>query len=288
MTVKPWMLGIVALVGLLTATPAMAASFCGDRLDAGGPLGGGSLLTIVGLTAEQQLVSFRECFPRRLNQIGPVSGLSGPDTGLVGIDFRVQDGGLYGVGDGGGIYLLDPKTAVASRVSQLTIPLDGTVFGVDFNPAADRLRLISNTGQNLRHNVNAGGVTLMDGALNYTAGTAALGLTGAAYTNNDLAPTTGTTLFDLDTSLNQVAIQSPPNAGALVATGQLTVDPDTSVGFDLYTDLRNGAAQHNRGFASLVVTGVSGFYRVHVLTGRATLIDFFDEALLDIAIPLNQ
>ena len=47
-------------------------------------------------------------------------------------------------------------------MSQLTIPLDGTVFGVDFNPAADRLRIISDTGQNLRHNVNAGGVTLME------------------------------------------------------------------------------------------------------------------------------
>jgi hypothetical protein len=39
MTVKYGMLGTVALVGLLTATPAMATSFCGDRLDAGGPLG---------------------------------------------------------------------------------------------------------------------------------------------------------------------------------------------------------------------------------------------------------
>ena len=120
------------------------------------------------------------------------------------------------------------------------------------------------------------------------AGTTAIGLTGAAYTNNDLDPSTGTTLFDLDPSLHQVAIQSPPNAGALVATGQLTVDPDTAVGFDLYTDLRNGAAQHNRGFASLVVNGVSGFYRVNVLSGRATLIDYFDEVVLDIAIPLNQ
>jgi hypothetical protein len=31
-------------------------------------------------------------------------------------------------------------------------------FGVDFNPAADRLRIISDAGQNLAHNVNAGGV----------------------------------------------------------------------------------------------------------------------------------
>jgi hypothetical protein len=288
MTMTRWMLGIVALVGLLTTTPAVATSFCGDRLNSGGPLGGGRLLTIVGLTAEQQLVAFRECFPRRLNPIWRVSGLYAPDTALVGIDFRVQDGWLYGVGNGGGIYTLDPDTAVASRVSQLTVPLDGTVFGVDFNPAADRLRIISDTGQNLRHNVNPGGVTLVDAPLNYTAGTTAAGLTGAAYTNNDRDPTTGTTLFDLDTSLNQVAIQSPPNAGALVATGQLSVDPDTHVGFDLYTDLMNGVAQHNRGFASLIVGGVSGFYRVNVLTGRATLIDNFDEAVLDIAIPLNQ
>jgi hypothetical protein len=208
MTVKHGMLAIVALVGLFIATPAMATSFCGNRLDAGGPLGGGSLLTIVGLTADQQLVTFKECFPRGLTRIAHVSGLHSPDTALVGIDFRIQDGGLYGVGNAGGIYLLDPKTAVARHVSQLTIPLDGTIFGVDFNPAADRLRIISDSGQNLRHNVNAGGVTLMDTPLNYTAGTPASGLTGAAYTNNDLDPTTGTTLFDLDTSLNQVAIQS--------------------------------------------------------------------------------
>ena len=37
MTVKPWMLGIVALVGLRIVTPAMAASFCGDRSTRGGP-----------------------------------------------------------------------------------------------------------------------------------------------------------------------------------------------------------------------------------------------------------
>jgi len=35
---------------------------------------------------------------------------------------------------------------------------------------------------------------------------------------DDLDPNTGTTLFDIDTSLNQVVIQSPPNAGSLVPT----------------------------------------------------------------------
>jgi hypothetical protein len=176
---------------------------------------------------------------------------------------------------------------VASKVSQLTVALNGTSFGVDFNPAADRLRIVSDAGQNLRHNVNAGGVTLTDGALNYTAGVAAAGITGAAYTNNDLDSTTGTTLFDIDTALNQVVIQSPPNAGSLAATGQLPVDPESAAGFDIFTSRRKGMPADNDGFASLIVGGVSGFYRINILTGEASLIGLLDERLIDVAIPIH-
>ena len=56
-------------------------------------------------------MQFRECDPDRLKQIGSVFELQSPDTALVGIDFRVQDGQLYGVGNGGGIYTIDTDTA---------------------------------------------------------------------------------------------------------------------------------------------------------------------------------
>jgi uncharacterized protein DUF4394 len=250
-------------------------------------------LTILALTADQRLVSFRECNPTRAYDIGSVYGLQAPDTMLVGIDFRVQDGQLYGVGNGGGIYTIDTYTAVATLVQNLTVGLDGYFFGVDFNPAANALRIISNTGQNLRQPFAGplAGQTQTDGALNYPGPPAinpAMGLSGAAYTNNDLDPNTGTTLFDIDTSLNQVVIQSPPNAGSLVATGMLTVDADSPVGFDIYTELQNNVAINNSGFASLVVGGVPGFYRVNFLTGQAFLIDYFGDQVIDIAIPLNQ
>ena len=124
----------------------------------------------------------------------------------------------------GGVYTLDPKSAAASLVNRLTVPLSGNRFGVDFNPAADRMRIVSDNGQNLRHNVDAGGVTLADAALNYAPGTAASGVTGSAYTNNDASDTTATTLYALDSTQDQIAIQSPPNNGSLVATGKLTVD----------------------------------------------------------------
>jgi hypothetical protein len=67
----------------------------------------------------------------------------------------------------------------------------------------------------------------------------------------------------------------------------LTVDADTPVGFDIYTDLRNGVAFTNRAFASLVVGGVTSLYRINILTGQAILIGDFPEALIDIAIPVT-
>jgi hypothetical protein len=161
---------------------------------------------VIGLTDDGRLVRFRADSPRKVRDIAAVTGLAGNDTELVGIDFRVQDGKLYGVGNGGGVYAIDTTTARAQLVNTLTVPLDGTTFGVDFNPAADRLRIISDTGQNLAHNVNTGGVTAQNATLTYTAPPAqpvpATGLSGAAYTNNDVAPDgapTATTLFDVDT-----------------------------------------------------------------------------------------
>ena len=170
-------------------------------------------LVVVGLTDQNRLVAFLAANSRNMLNIGRITGLAG-DTSLIGIDYRVQDGKLYGVGDAGGIYTVSTRTARATKVSQLSVALRGTAFGVDFNPAANRLRVISDAGQNLRHNIDdpngapAAGVTAEDGMLTYPpATTAAAGVTAAAYTNNDLDPNTATTLFDLDSTLDQVAIQ---------------------------------------------------------------------------------
>ncbi|MGH9364365.1 MAG: DUF4394 domain-containing protein, partial [Thermoanaerobaculia bacterium] len=118
-----WALAAVALMSVLATTPAAATGF----KDPG--------LKVFGLTADQELVKFRSNRPRQHRVIGVVSPLQAPDTSLVGIDFRVQDGQLYGVGNVGGVYTIDTATAAPTWVSQLTVPLDGAFFGVDFNPA---------------------------------------------------------------------------------------------------------------------------------------------------------
>lgn len=246
-------------------------------------------LIVIGLTSDNRLVWFSEDSPKRARTIGTITGLTG-DTGLIGIDYRVQDGLLYGVGNAGGVYTLDTMTAAATLVSTLTVPLNGTAFGVDFNPAADRLRIVSNTGQNLRHNVNAGGTTLVDGTLTYVPPATALGIVGAAYTNNDLDLSTATTLFDLDATLDQIAAQAPANNGTLSATGKLTVDTGEAAGLDIYSTLRRGITVRNQAFAVLTVNGALGFYSVNLLTGKAEFEDNFKstDQVVDIAIPLNQ
>ena len=246
-------------------------------------------LTIIGLTADQKLVRLRGCDPTYPRTIWGISGLTGSDTKLVGIDYRVQDGKLYGVGNGGGIYVVDPASGRATKARQLTIALDGDYFGIDFNPAADALRILSNKGQNLRHPfADPTAATVLDGALNYTAGATATGITGAAYVNNDLSADTGTLLFDIDSALNQLALQVPPNAGSLVRVGTLTVDPDAPVGFDIYSKLRNGVTTENLALATFVVGGVTSLYEINLLTGNADRIDVLRDPVVDIAIPLEQ
>ncbi|MFJ9885423.1 DUF4394 domain-containing protein [Streptomyces sp. NPDC091287] len=248
-------------------------------------------LAVIGLTTGQRLVEFRTGDPSRPWQLGKVSGLK-KDTKLVGIDFRVQNTKLYGVGDKGGIYTLNTRNAKAAKVSQLTVALAGTFFGVDFNPAANRLRVISDTGQNLRHNIDdpaAPRTTTVDGPLTNptTPPSSAKGVTGAAYTNNDLNADTATALFDIDTTNDRVSLQSPANAGSLAPTGNLGVNAGPNAGFDIYFSHRN---RTNHGFAALSVNGAYRFHDVNILTGRAQSIGSFpkNHQVTDVALPLNQ
>ncbi|QHC60941.1 DUF4394 domain-containing protein [Rathayibacter sp. VKM Ac-2760] len=246
-------------------------------------------LRVVGLAdGGTKLVQFNPLKPGTVTGSVAVSGLTGGDTALVGIDYRVQDGKLYGVGNtaaSAGVYSIDAATGVATPVTRLTVALSGTAFGVDFNPAANALRVISDTGQNLRQPfATPGAATVADGALSYAAPAVATGVNGAAYTNNDLDPNTATTLFVLDTALDQIAIQSPANAGTLAPTGKLGVDAAGVTGFDIYSVLRNGSSVGSIGLAA--VNG--SLYQVGVLEGTATRLGTLGGGVTDIAIPLVQ
>ncbi|SDF34831.1 protein of unknown function [Lentzea fradiae] len=249
-------------------------------------------LRAYGISADGTLMAtFTTDRPTVLDWVRQIQGFSG-DVTAVGTDIRPQDGLLYLVGDKGGIYTVKlPSSSnwdpVVTKVSQLTYPLSGTNFGVDFNPAADRLRVISDNGQNLRHDLNTHS-TVNDTILTTPPAGTTKGVTAAAYTNNDLNPDTATTLFDIGTLTDQVLIQSPANNGTLAPTGSLTVDAAANAGFDIYSTLSNGKAVSSAGFATLVGPGSgSSLYSVNLLTGEATAIGRFPIPITDLAISLT-
>jgi hypothetical protein len=289
---------------LLSVLVGAAVSGCG-LLDSSSPVGspaalpapvtapppGPPVLPVVGLVEGSALVSF-STDDLALRDNRPITGLAG-DEKLIGIDYRVQDGKLYGVGDAGGIYTID-EAAAATKVKQLSIELDGQNFGVDFNPAANALRIISDTGQNLRQPfAERNAPTANDKALTNPAappatGTVpAVGAASAGYTNNDEDNNTGTALFVLDTKTDRVSIQSPANAGTFAPMGALGVDAGPAAGFDIYSP-GSGAPADLTALATLNVGGNYGLYRIDVLTGKAERLGDLIDSVTDIAVPLGR
>jgi Domain of unknown function (DUF4394) len=95
-------------------------------------------------------------------------------------------------------------------------------------------------------------------------------------------------LFDIDSMLDQVAIQAPANARTLTLTGKLGVDAGADAGFDIYSSLRRGVTTDVSGFAVLNVAGTSRLHEVSPLTGSATDRGKFSYPVTDIAIQLDQ
>ena len=97
-------LPLLGLVGvLLGGSEALAARNCVSNTGKGRSARTRSLKA-VGLTADGRLLCFAVKAADKAEVVGPISGLGSADSALIGIDFRVQDGQLYGVGNGGGVY----------------------------------------------------------------------------------------------------------------------------------------------------------------------------------------
>ncbi|WP_374066556.1 DUF4394 domain-containing protein [Actinokineospora auranticolor] len=151
------------------------------------------------------------------------------------------------------------------------------------------MRIVGDTGQNLRHNIDDG-TTVADPALNTPPATdATAGVTAAAYTNNDLDPDTATTLFDLNTATDQVVVQSPANSGQLAPTGGLGVDAGNA-GLDIYSDLVDGKPRKQTAYAVFTPSGgISAFYTINLLTGAASKVGKFPDPLVvgDVSVALD-
>ena len=222
------------------------------------------------------LVTVNTATPGTIASNVAITGIS-PGTTLRGVDYRpVTPRVLYGISNVGQIYAINARSGAAVSVGTPGFaPISAP--GFDFNPTVDRIRVVSQIGQDARLNPDTGGLAAIDGALAYATTDASVGqiptAAGAAYSNN-IAGAATTTLYVIDTRgglaparlVTQGNATVSPNSGTLFTVGSTGVTTASSVGFDIS---RSGTA-----FATLTspVTGVTSLYQVNLATGTATLI----------------
>lgn len=218
----------------------------------------------------------------------PLAGLPAGEQ-LIGLDVRTtsmelgldigyvvsRTGAIYTIGDDPSNPAQDLLTPVAT-ISGAT--LAGTNFGVDFNPRADLLRIVSDTGQNLRVNLQANrliagadgvpmarptGFAFVDGTTRLVS--PAPQIVATAYRAAALNGTFQFALDARDSSLYRVAV---PNDGALTRVGALGVTLPAV--FEQSLDI--SGASDTTVLAALRAAGQarSTLYSVNLDTGAAT------------------
>jgi hypothetical protein len=258
-----------------------------------------------------QLVRFALAAPSA-SALATVTGLA-PNERLVGIDLRPANGVLYGLGinaaeDRGTLYRLEPQsmgtTAAATAIGTpgqiqfvdaagVTVDLSTISHGVDFNPVADRLRVVDASGLNFRVDPNNGAPVDGNGSAlgvnpdGMISGVLTTQLAGTAYTNS-VADTTITTQYTLDQFNAQLAIQNPPNGGTQTLSRPILLDGQPfsfggGVGFDLppgvSAPMSNQPVLAGSGFfTSSPSAGAPQLYRLDLTTANASALGAISSA----------
>ncbi|WP_158859755.1 DUF4394 domain-containing protein [Lunatibacter salilacus] len=224
-------------------------------------------------TADNMLYRFDPTDPS-MNEV-ELTGLM-DDEMVVGLDFRPANGALYAITNQSRILTVNTSNGATMAMGDMLDPmLDGEKFGFDFNPTVDRIRLVSNTGQNLRLHPDLGTVVAVDGSLNPGMPM----VNGAAYTNN-IAGASSTLLYVLDSETNMLYTQDPPNDGVLVPVGALGIEISGDNGFDI-------GGMSDMGYALIDVGGMTGVYSINLSTGAATKVADFNVPATGMALGLG-
>lgn len=231
-------------------------------------------ITIYGLGSGGQIYSFDTLAPGTLTPVGSATA-----GGIVDIDFRGSNNKLYGLSGTGAASTISISNGLITPLFTPSHSL-GTVTGFDFNPTADRMRIIGGGVNNFR--------MVPDGIAGMTAGTVVNGAGGGdgvfgtpvsvtlldvAYTNpfNGIA---GTSLFSIgsDGILYNHPASGAPQFNTLSAVGPLGISLAGDIGFDI-----------DASGTGYLVSGNS-LYTVNLASGAATLSGILGQSLTSIAV----
>lgn len=244
--------------------------------------------TIFAVTKNLKLIKFNAGQPQRVLETHDVTGLSAGES-LLGIDYRVARGVLYALSSGGRLYTLDTATGALKPVGASAAVLPSAVlYGFDFNPAADRIRIVTDAGLNVRMHPDTGALVdgnpaqegfQTDGTLIFASGDINVGrsptVVAAAYTYNKKDEKL-TTNYAIDRRLGSLLTQGSiegvtpvvsPNTGQLRTVGSLGLGELVDATFDI-ADV-SGAA-----FAAVrtVADAATRLYLIDLTSGRAQLV----------------
>jgi hypothetical protein len=245
-------LRLLALLGMVAASATIATS-----AQAG---------SIIGLV-EGKWIAIIDPATRKVTAKGDVKGA----PKLVGIDVRPADGMLYGLTSEGAIVTIDVKSLQATPKSKLSETLkSGVMVTVDFNPVADRLRVMGSDSTSLRVNVDDGKATV-DGSHKFKEGDANAGKTpkiiAGAYSNS-VKGTQATALYNVDATTGSLVLQAPPNDGTLNTIGSLGIKLNGNVAFNIVA----ASPDKNEGWLSMG----GALYSVDLKTGKASMVGKID------------
>lgn len=232
------------LVGLTAAVMAVAPAHA---------------VTLFAVDEVNNLVRFDSRNPGVIQSSIAIRGLGG--SSLLGIDFRVRDGHLYGLTDNNRVFRINYNTGATSLVSN--VALTGSNFAFDFNPTNTNLRIVSNDNTNYVLRFNPPPIALVPGInVAYAPGTVGLGdpdIVAAGYTFNDNDAATGTTLFVIDSANDVLATQNAAT-GVLTRIGALGVNVGARTSFDI------------SGINTTFLLSGNTLYNVNLTTGALTSI----------------
>jgi len=230
---------------------------------------------VFALDESGDLIKFNTGTPRKIDSRVRVTGLR-PGESLVGIDFRVSRGQLYGLTDAGRLLRIDPGSGATTQVGTAAVPLAGRRFGFDFNPTVDRIRVVSDDALNLRLHPDTGAVVAADPALRASGGQTP-SIAAAAYTYNQKDEKL-TTNYAIDVARGWLVVQGSvegqqpvvsPNTGLISDVGPLGTGPLEDAAFDI-------ADRDNAAYAALRVGGRTRLYAIDLRAGKATLLGTVD------------
>ncbi|MFC5623153.1 DUF4394 domain-containing protein [Algoriphagus winogradskyi] len=206
-----------------------------------------------------------------------ITGLGSGEM-IVSIDYRPATGQLYALSSMSRIYHINENSGAATALGTgaFTPSVQGANPSLDFNPTVDRIRLVTESGQNLRLHPELGTVVATDGSINGGMNPRI----GAVAYSNSFSGTTMTTLFDIDFEQDKLYKQVPPNDGGLEEVGELGVDFEGVGDMDLNPDNSVALAVNRK-------DDESRLYTIDLSTGKAMWIGTFTQPVVSIAFKTN-